>query len=61
MYSNENRPDRAVCKLWLAFIDELRTKNAEVVLSLTEELKLVYEEIISTYESTQEEQESPTK
>lgn len=47
--------------MWLAFIDELRTKNAEVVLYLTEELKLVYEEMIFTYESIQEEQESLTK
>ena len=36
--------------LWLAFIDELRTKNAEVVLSLTEELKSVYEKMSATYE-----------
>lgn len=35
---------------WLAFIDELRTKNAEVVLSLTEELKSVYEKMSATYE-----------
>ena len=49
------------CLSWLAFIDELRTKNAEVVLYLTEELKLVYEEMIFTYESIQEEQESLTK
>ena len=38
------------CLSWLAFIDELRTKNAEVVLSLTEELKSVYEKMSATYE-----------
>lgn len=51
MYSNENRPDGAVCKLWLAIIDELRTKSAEIVLSLTEELNPVYEELVSIYET----------
>ena len=39
-----------VGNLWLAIIDELRTKNAEVVLSLTEELKSVYEKMSATYE-----------
>lgn len=51
MYSNENRPDGAVFKLWLAIIDELRTKSAEIVLSLTEELKIVYEHMVDIYET----------
>ena len=38
------------CLSWLAIINELRTKNAEVVLYLTEELKSVYEKMSATYE-----------
>lgn len=49
--SKQNRSDRAVFKLWLAIIDELRTKSAEIVLSLTEELKIVYEHMVDIYET----------
>ena len=37
--------------LWLAVIDELRTKSSEIILSLTEELKIVYEHMVDIYKT----------
>lgn len=36
--------------MWLAIIDKLRTESTEIILSLTEDLKTVYEEMLTTYE-----------
>ena len=38
------------CLSWLAIIDKLRTESTEIILSLTEDLKTVYEEMLTTYE-----------
>ena len=39
------------CLSWLAIIDRLRTESTEIVLSLTEDLNTVYEEMIAIYET----------
>lgn len=46
----QNRPLAGRCKMWLAIIDKLRTESTEIILSLTEDLKTVYEEMLTTYE-----------